>query len=120
MIKESNKLLYKNDYDRDKGGEHVMIHSGIPIPKKHKRPIISLENDYYSRKKPPTDSSSSLLRTGTRRMKKLISLLGLQSKEKASYPSSIGVEYSQISTKNDYLSKVVSKTTPEELSKLTN
>ena len=34
-----------------------MIHSGKPTPDKHKTPIIPLENDDYSRKKPPTYSS---------------------------------------------------------------
>ena len=42
----------------------------------------------------------------------------LQSKQKASSPSSNGVEYSQVSTENDYLYDVVSDLTPEELSKL--
>ena len=51
----------KNDYDRHKGVSHGMIHGGITTPEKHKTPIITLENDSYSRKKPPTDSSSTFL-----------------------------------------------------------
>ena len=50
-------------------------------------------------------------------MKKLSSLPELQSKEKSSYPSSIGVESIQDSTENDHLYNVVSKLTLEELSK---
>ena len=96
-----------------------MIHSGIPTSGKQSTPTIPLENDYYSRKK-PTDSSSTLLTKRTSRMKKLTSLPKLKSKEKASSPSSIGVEYSQVSTENDHLSNVFYKLTPEELSKLTN
>ena len=30
----------KNDYDREKGGTHDMIHGGIPAPKKYKTHII--------------------------------------------------------------------------------
>ena len=33
----------KNDYDRDKGGAHGIIHSGIPTPEKHKTSIILFE-----------------------------------------------------------------------------
>ena len=80
MIKESNKLLYKNDYDRDKGGVHGMVNSVIPTPEKHATPIIPLENDDYSRNKPPTDSSSTFLRKENSRMKKMSSLTELQSK----------------------------------------
>ena len=68
----------KNDYDRYKEGAHGMIHNGIPTPEKHKTPIIKLENDSYSRKKPSTDSSSTFLKTETIRIKKLISLPELQ------------------------------------------
>ena len=53
-------------------------------------------------------------------MKKLSPLPELQSEEKASYPFYIVVESSQVSIENDHLSNVVSKLTPEELSKLTN
>ena len=45
----------KNDYDREKGGAHGIIHSGIPTPEKHATPIIPQENGYYSRDKPPDD-----------------------------------------------------------------
>ena len=89
-----------------------MIHGWIPTPEKHKTTIIPLENDSYSIKKPPTDSSSNFLGIGTSRMKN-ISLPELKSKEKDSYPSSIGVESSQVSTENDHLSKVISKPAPE-------
>ena len=44
-------------------------------------------------------------------MKKLISFPDLQSKEKASYPSPIGVGSSQVSTENDHLFNAVSKLT---------
>ena len=52
-------------------------------------------------------------------MKNISSLSQLQSKEKASSPSYIGVESIQVSTENDHLSNFVSKLTPEELSKIT-
>ena len=52
-------------------------------------------------------------------MKKLSSLPELQSKENASSTSSIGIEYSQISTENDYLSNAVSKLTQQSFPKLT-
>ena len=97
-----------------------MICSEILTPGNNKTPIIPLENVSYLRNKPPTDSSSTFLRTETRRVKNLGSLKELQSKDKASSPSSIGFEYSRVSTENDNLSKVVSEPTPEEFSKLTN
>ena len=62
-----------------------------------------------------TDSYSIFLRKGTSRIKIIISLPELQSKEIASYPSSIGVEYSQVPTENDHLFNVVSKLTPEKI-----
>ena len=55
---------YQKDYDRGKGVAHGMIHSGIPTPGKQATPIILLEKDSYSRKK-PTDSSSTFLSKGT-------------------------------------------------------
>ena len=69
MIQQAS---YKNDYYRDEGVAHGMIHSGIPTLEKQATPIIPLENHSYSRKK-PTDSSSTFLRKGTSRMKKLSS-----------------------------------------------
>ena len=92
-----------------------MIRIGIPIPEKQATPIIPLERDSYSRKK----SSPTFSRKGTSEMKKISSFIDLQSKEKASSPSSIGVEYGQVSTENDNLSEFISKLTPEEMSKLT-
>ena len=79
MIEEFNKLL-SYDYDRNKVVAYGMIHSGISTPEKHKTPIISLENYYYSINKPPTDSSSNFLITETSRMKKISSFPKLQSK----------------------------------------
>ena len=89
-----------------------MIRSGIPTPEKRKTPIISLVNDDYSIIKHPNDSSSTSLRTETSRTKQIISLTELKSKEKDSFPSSIGVESSRVSTGNYHLSKVFSKLTP--------
>ena len=43
---------YENDYDRDKGGAHGMIHSGITTPEKQATPFIPLKIYSYSRKKP--------------------------------------------------------------------
>ena len=40
MIEEFNKLLYKNDYDREKWVAHGMIHSGIPTPEKNQHPLF--------------------------------------------------------------------------------
>ena len=88
----------KNDCDREKVGAHGTIHSLMPTPGKHATPIIPLESDYYSRRYPPTYSSSTLLITVTIKMKKVGSLPGLQSKEKALYPSYIGVKSSLVST----------------------
>ena len=68
---------YKNDYDRDKGVAHGMIRSGTPTLEKKATPIIPLENNSYSRKK-PTDSSSTFLRKGTSVMKKISSFPDLQ------------------------------------------
>ena len=90
-----------------------MIHSVVPTPEKHKTPGISLEHEYYSRKKPPTDSSSTFLRTEISRMKKLSSLPGLKSKEMSSSTSPVGVECSRVSTENDHWSKLAYKPTPE-------
>ena len=42
------------------------------------------------------NSSSTFLRKETSGMKKLSSFPELQSKEKPSFPSSVGVEYSQV------------------------
>ena len=71
------RASYQNDYDREKGVSHGMINSGIPTPEKQATPIVTLENDPYSRKK-PTDSSSTLLRKGTSGMKQLSSFTKLQ------------------------------------------
>ena len=49
----------------------------------------------------------------------LISFPELQSKEKASSPSSFGVESSQVSTENNHLLNVVFNLTPKLLSKIT-
>ena len=40
MMEEFNKI-----FNREKGGVHKMIHSGIPTPEKQKTPIITLYND---------------------------------------------------------------------------
>ena len=68
--KKIQQASSKSYYNRNKEGSRGMIHSVIHTSEKHKTPIITLENDYYSRKKPPTDSSSTFLRTETRRTKK--------------------------------------------------
>ena len=52
------------------------------------------------------------------RDEKLGSLPELQSKENPSYPSSIGVESSQVSTENDHFSNVIYRLTLKELSKI--
>ena len=57
----------KNDFGRDKVGEHDNIQSGIPTPDK-KVPIIPLGNISYARKKKATDYSVTYIRKETRRM----------------------------------------------------
>ena len=68
----------------------------------HWKRIIILEKNI-------TYSYSNFLGKKTSGMKKLCSLPNLQSKEKASSPSSIEVESSQVSTENYHISNVVGK-----------
>ena len=98
---------------------HGMIHSGIHTPGKQATAIIPLENYSYSREK-TNWCIFYFLKERNQHYEKLCSLPELQSKEKASSPSPIGFESSQVSTENDLLSNFVSKLNPEELSKLTN
>ena len=88
---------YKSYYYRDKGVAHGMIHSGIPTPEKQETPIITLEEDSYSRKE-TNRFIFNLLKERNQCDEKLSSFPDLQSKGKASSPSPIGVESSQIST----------------------
>ena len=73
---------------------------------KKKVPIIPLENKSYARKKNPTDSSSTYLRTDTRRMNTKKPLSDFQSKEKELSTSSIGDESSRVTTEVGYSNKV--------------
>ena len=71
-------------------GKYGNINSGITTTEK-RLPIIPLVNNYYARKKNPTDSYSTSLRLETSKMHKN-SLPYFQSKYKESSPSSIGDE----------------------------
>ena len=63
-IEENKKARPKNDYDREKIGKHVNLHSVIPTSD-IKVSIITLENDYDAGKKNPTSSSATYLITKT-------------------------------------------------------
>ena len=82
-----------------------------PNLKNKQRPLLHLKMTIIQ-EKPQTDSYSTFSRKGTRRIKK-IPFPELQSEEKDSSTSYIGVESSQVSTENDHLSNVVSNLTPE-------
>ena len=94
------------------------INSGIPTRGK-KVPIIPLGYNCYALKNNPTNTSSTSLRTETRRMYKK-SLTDFQSKEKELSSSSIGVESSRVPTEVDYSARVDPRPTQEELNNMGN
>ena len=77
-------------------------------------------NDYYARNENPTDSSPDFLRTESSRMHKIKSLPGLQSKDKESSLSYIGVESSRFSTEVDYTTTIDTKPTKDEWNNMSN
>ena len=66
--RRTQQYTSRNDFCKEKVGKHGNIHSGITTPEKN--PHITLGNDSYARKKTPTDSSVTYLRTETISMQK--------------------------------------------------
>ena len=96
-------------------GKHGSIPGGIPSPDIKQLPIIPFDNEPHYRKKNPTVTSGTSLKTETGKMQQLKSHPNMPSKDKESTRLSQDIWSSWFLTEADYAVPIGDKPTESEL-----